>query len=81
MQRLTFDGLRSSPQNGKPWSRRLTSQAHLVVNYSRPEVTMLVFLFKFLGVKATSADGGLGVKIQSKASWRMAIAKHYGRHS
>ena len=32
------------------------------------EVTIPIFLFQFLGVNVGSADGGLGVNIQPKAS-------------
>lgn len=80
---MKSQGRASEPAQAKIGTRRLEEQPAKgkVVETADREVTISVFLFQFPGVNVGSADGGSGVNIQPKASWRSTIAKHCGHHS
>lgn len=93
---MKSQGRASEPAQAKIGTRRLEEQpakGKVVETADSPvrhtvrlttadrEVTISVFLFQFPGVNVGSADGGSGVNIQPKASWRSTIAKHCGHHS
>lgn len=71
--------LEEQPEKGKAVETADSPVRHSVrLTTADREVTIPVF---FPGVNVGSADGESGVKIQPKASWGSAIAKHCGHHS